>query len=637
MPSARASDLVPRLVVDAASANRSPAGASLGELATVIPAGALSGTGQISARELLDGARDAADLAAARSMTQHARVLARTGGQPRLEAEALYCLAKLAYRSGEQADAFAIALDARNLARSSGAAAVEVWALNLIGLVHMEGGNFSDALEVLLHAVELSRATEGSSGAGILLNTVAAIHRSVGDTDLALSKYEAALMANKAEGAIANDAMTLANMAEIRASRGEHLLGVTLSEQALELARQHDEAVIPDILARLAAQYGALGLHDLAESALAESRALLLAIGEPDATSGTLLEVELAHAGLDGARGRLDDAVEHYLAALTIAIRTSQKADELRIHGELASVYKRLGHFELALEHQETRFARHEELFKSSSDLRIKTLQIAHDTEAARQQAEILRLRTGELEAMVRGRTSDLEEDHLEAFQRLALLAERRDHAVIDRATVERLGGGRGGALLAPADPAPEHAAIEHTVRVGDLSADLAAELGEPESWVHRLRLAARLHDIGKVAVADSILLKAGPLTAAEFQQMQAHTTIGSEILAASSSTVMQLAAAAAGSHHERWDGTGYPNAISGTAIPLAGRIVAVADVFDSLTSDQPYRRAWSTIDAVRWIHGASGRQFDPRIVEAFVLVMSIRHPELANELAGLV
>ena len=131
----------------------------------------------------------------------------------------------------------------------------------------------------------------------------------------------------------------------------------------------------------------------------------------------------------------------------------------------------------------------------------------------ARQQAEILRLRTGELEALVRGRTYDLEEYQLEAFQRLAVLAEFRDTDT-----------------------------GEHTIRVGDLSASIATELGSDREWVSQLRLAGRLHDIGKVAVPDSILMKPGPLTPAEFDVMKTHTTIGAEILAGSSSPLIQLA-----------------------------------------------------------------------------------------------
>ena len=273
---------------------------------------------------------------------------------------------------------------------------------------------------------------------------------------------------------------------------------------------------------------------------------------------------------------------------------------ELRAHTELAQAYKQLGQFEEALVHQEARFTQHEALFSRGTDLRIKTLQIAHDTEAARQQAEILRLRTGELEALVRGRTYDLEEYQLEAFQRLAVLAEFRDTDT-----------------------------GEHTIRVGDLSAEIALQLGEPDEWSSQLRLAGRLHDIGKVAVPDSILLKPGPLTSDEFDVMKTHTTIGAEILAGSSSPLIQLASEVALNHHERWDGTGYPSGLLATDIPLSGRIVTVADVYDALTSHRTYKHAWTPLEAVQYILGARGAQFEPRIVDAFIAVFRRNHPDV--------
>jgi putative two-component system response regulator len=277
----------------------------------------------------------------------------------------------------------------------------------------------------------------------------------------------------------------------------------------------------------------------------------------------------------------------------------------VRCHTQLAELYKTLGQLDHALTHQEARFEKHSVLFSRGTDLRIKTLQIAHDTEAARQQAEILRLRTGELEEMVRGRTYDLEEYQLEAFQRLAVIAEFRDTDT-----------------------------GEHTIRVGDLAREIATELGESAEFADRLRLAGRLHDIGKVAVPDAILLKAGPLTSAEFEVMKTHTTVGAEILSGSSSPLIQLAAEVALNHHERWDGTGYPSGLIGTSIPLSGRIVAVADVYDALRSERPYKRAWSMLEAIRYIIASSELHFEPRIVDAFLQIMLRAHPEIAVDLA---
>jgi putative two-component system response regulator len=130
------------------------------------------------------------------------------------------------------------------------------------------------------------------------------------------------------------------------------------------------------------------------------------------------------------------------------------------------------------------------------------------------------------------------------------------------------------------------------------------------------------LHDIGKVAIPDSILLKPGPLSPAEFEVMKTHTTVGARILSGSHSPLVQLAQEVALNHHERWDGTGYPRQIGATEVPLSGRICAVADVFDALTSERVYKKAWAVDDAVRYIARGAGTQFDPTVVEAFMRIV---------------
>ena len=146
----------------------------------------------------------------------------------------------------------------------------------------------------------------------------------------------------------------------------------------------------------------------------------------------------------------------------------------------------------------------------------------------------------------------------------------------------------------------------------------LAERLGLPTELVDLLRHAAPLHDIGKLGVPDTILLKPGRLTAAERALMQLHTTVGARILGSSDFPVLRLGEQIALSHHERWDGAGYPNRLEAEAIPLAGRIVAVADVFDALTHARPYKRAWPFDEGVAEIIRASGSQFDPAVVAAF-------------------
>jgi HD-GYP domain-containing protein (c-di-GMP phosphodiesterase class II) len=162
----------------------------------------------------------------------------------------------------------------------------------------------------------------------------------------------------------------------------------------------------------------------------------------------------------------------------------------------------------------------------------------------------------------------------------------------------------------------------EHTRRVGDLSAHIGAALGLPDEEIGLLREAAPLHDVGKVGIPDGILLKPGRLTKDEFDRMKAHATLGAGMLAGREFPLLAMAEEIALTHHERWDGSGYPEGLSGAAIPLVGRIVAVADVFDALTHRRPYKEAWTVGAAVAEITAQSGRQFDPEVVSAFMLVL---------------
>ncbi len=194
------------------------------------------------------------------------------------------------------------------------------------------------------------------------------------------------------------------------------------------------------------------------------------------------------------------------------------------------------------------------------------------------------------LEAKVQERTHDLEKAQLETLQRLALAAEYRD----------------------------DDTGL-HTKRVGTTAGCIAQALKFPETQVDLITRAAPLHDVGKIGVSDAILLKPGKLTDQEFDIMRQHTVIGAKMLSGSTSPWLQLAEEIALSHHERWDGRGYPHRLAGEAIPLVGRIVAVADVFDALTHERPYKKAWPVEEARAEIERQSAQQFDPRVVAAFL------------------
>ncbi|HEY2435217.1 MAG TPA: HD domain-containing phosphohydrolase [Vicinamibacterales bacterium] len=194
-----------------------------------------------------------------------------------------------------------------------------------------------------------------------------------------------------------------------------------------------------------------------------------------------------------------------------------------------------------------------------------------------------------QLEATVRERTRALEDAQFEIIERLAAAAEFRD---------DNTG--------------------HHTQRVGQMSALLAREIGQAADQIALIRRGAELHDVGKIGIPDAILLKIGRLTPEEFEVVKTHTTIGGRILSGSRFPLLRIAEEIALSHHERWDGSGYAG-LRGGDIPLAGRIVAVADVFDALTQQRPYKPAWTVGDAIAEIARQRGRQFDPDVVDAFL------------------
>jgi putative nucleotidyltransferase with HDIG domain len=173
----------------------------------------------------------------------------------------------------------------------------------------------------------------------------------------------------------------------------------------------------------------------------------------------------------------------------------------------------------------------------------------------------------------------------------------------------------------------------EHTQRVAAMAARLARRLGVDDARVELIRVAAPLHDIGKIAIPDYILLKPEKLTDEEFEVVKTHAAVGANILAGSDDELMQVAEQIAGAHHERWDGTGYPNRLAGEAIPVAGRVVAVADVFDILVHERPWKQEWTIDDAAMEIRRSAGTQFDPAVVAAFEELGPATWQALASEI----
>jgi len=241
---------------------------------------------------------------------------------------------------------------------------------------------------------------------------------------------------------------------------------------------------------------------------------------------------------------------------------------------------------------------------------------LTHPDASTQRFEKTYRLRNGRvLEARVA--VTAIRDDRLEVAQFFAQIEDvtdiNRTSRELEAAQYEML------SRLAAAAEFRDDETGQHTRRVGEISVAIAEALGRPAAEVELIRIAAPLHDVGKIAIPDALLAKPGKLTAEEFDQMKTHTTVGARMLSGSRFALLDVAERIALTHHEKWDGNGYPAGLAGHAIPLAGRIVAVADVFDALTHERPYKAAWSEADAIDEIAAQAGHHFDPRVVETFL------------------
>jgi putative two-component system response regulator len=197
------------------------------------------------------------------------------------------------------------------------------------------------------------------------------------------------------------------------------------------------------------------------------------------------------------------------------------------------------------------------------------------------------------LQALVRERTADVERTRLELIRRLGRAAEYRD----DESGL-------------------------HVIRMSHYARLLALASGTSEDLAETVFLAAPMHDIGKIGIPDELLRKSGPLTPEEDKRMREHTAIGATIIGRHDNELLDTARIIALTHHERWDGEGFPHKLAGEHIPLAGRIVAIADVFDTLTSERPYKKEWPVEQACDYLLEQAGKRFDPVLVARFLEIL---------------
>lgn len=461
-----------------------------------------------------------------------------------------------------------------------------------IGELQRKLGNLSAALEQLLAAQELFEAeqVQGRPMAVNLIN-MGLLYQDLGRHHEAGGFLQRAFQAGLDLKDDRLVAVALNNLANGDLSTGDLFVARERFETALSYARQLGMTdYIIDNLDGLGQTLAGLG--DFGQALQVHQQVLELArsggnrSGELDA----LINLGRDHLYLNSAERALQPLQE----ALSLASALLTPSRQFEVHLLLSEAYEAAGNPWEALSHSRQSLELQETVSAERNRERLRELKVKHqlarvqqEADSYRLRAELLRQSNREAENRVRQRTEQLELAHLDALERLALAAEYRDDAT--------------GA---------------HTRRVGRNAAVIAFVLGFELADSRDLYTAAKLHDVGKIAVPDALLHKAGRLNDEELQVIRQHTVIGARLLTGSESRLLQLAGQICLYHHERFDGSGYPERLAGADIPLAARIVTVADVLDALTHERPYKPAWPLEQALAELRAQSGRQFDPLIVE---------------------
>jgi putative nucleotidyltransferase with HDIG domain len=424
-----------------------------------------------------------------------------------------------------------------------------------LGRVLLEFGQFEKALEQFQTSAPLSISSESD-------------RKELAWIQLNTARAQFGLYRNKSDVAFANNALKLTErVSRFARKRGDdNVLAeaqVTAAEIQLRRGRLEQANIAIDTALYVAKK---AGLRHLEAQCLA-------------------LQSQVAFS-----QNKVDFGLELAQQALEMFAEQQARPAIARIHENLANTFRQLARYEDAFHHLE---AHHEEVKRIHDQVaqnRANLMSMQLEFEKTKVELEVNQRKNEELELLVSERTQELEASQVEMIERLAIAAEFRDAET-----------------------------GEHTKRVGDMCAEIASRLGWKPRDVELLRQAARLHDIGKIAIPDGILLKPGRLTDDEREIINTHTLQGAKMLEHGHSELVRLAHVIALTHHEHWDGQGYPRGIAGQEIPMVGRIVALADVFDALTHPRPYKNAWTITEAVAEIKRQSGRHFDPMVVEVFL------------------
>jgi len=511
---------------------------------------------------------------------------------PELQINCLMDAAQYFYVAGQSFNAMEPATDAVSLASITGNKVLLRRALSLLGVMYADTGNISRAIECYSQALELAQELrDNAAECNVWQNLGVALLYSAQYRD-AITTFEHVIrLAGSDPGLQGLRAGALSNIALCCLHLEDFERGLRAAETCLSESREPHTAA--EMVARVLREnnYSRLLLEVNAVDKAGER----CQIARRYATQSKSVRAEIAASLSEGLyevhAGRIDIGISRLTATLEKArMMRSMLRDAL---AALVKAFEIIGQPQRALIYLREMIEALRQTQQENA-LRHVSLHLEQLGKELVGEAPIT-TRLVRQEAALEGKVAQQElfKSRIEMLERLAVTAELRDDST-----------------------------GEHSYRVGKLAALLAQEFGCDEGTCFMIELAARLHDIGKIGVPDAILLKPDKLNDAETQIMRTHTTVGAELLSKSNIPHMQMAEEIARHHHEWWDGSGYPGNVSGSAIPLAARITALADVFDALTHKRPYKIAWPIDAALDEIGILKGRQFDPQLTDMFMVLV---------------
>lgn len=500
------------------------------------------------------------------------------------------------YLHGEAFGAIDPSSLAVDLAAAVGNKALLRKALTLLGVLYADTGNTSRAIECYAKALEIAQELrDPEAECAVWVNLGVALLYAAQYHDALKSLEHTVQLAGKTPALHKFRTAALSNIALCCLHLEDFGRGLKASETCVKESQEPHSA--PELVARVLRENNYTRL--LLEVNSIEKAGERCEIARRYATKSKSARAEIAASIAEGLyevqAGRVDVGISRLTNTLERArLVRSMLRDTL---GALVKAYEVVGQPERALVYlremiealrqtQQENALKHVDLHLSQLGAQVAAEPTGEPPIATRLQRQ---------EAALRGKVAEQElfRSRIEMLERLAVTAELRDDST-----------------------------GEHSYRVGKMASLLAQEFGCEEEVCFMIEMAARLHDIGKIGVPDAILLKPEKLNDAERQIMRTHTTVGAELLSKSAIPHMQMAEEIARYHHEWWDGSGYPGNLSGSAIPLAARITALADVFDALTHKRPYKIAWPIDAALDEIAQLKGSQFDPQLTDMFVVLV---------------